>query len=338
MSQNNVLTDNKPPLVSICCLVYNHELYLKEALDSFLMQKTAFSFEVVIHDDASTDSSASIIKEYASKHPEIFKPLYQTENQKSKVKSGMNPRFNFPRAKGKYIAVCEGDDYWIDPYKLQKQVDFLEATPNLIATYHWQKVARFIDGAYVEQKAPKKGHGYINYNVTNVNHLFLNKVRLKSRTLLFRNIIDYSLFNVHFDGVAFGDVPLSYLLGQYGDFGFIDEEMAVYRLTGKGESTKGLKELGRLKFNVQHFKNWIEIWDRANNLYKYAYKKEAFSTVSSFYRVIFKNLPLRLQTLTHLLAYNHRRNLPLGMRLRRSFWIVKYFFKLVKQRLLAKLQ
>lgn len=128
--------ENSKPLVSICCLVYNHEDYLREALDSFLMQQTNFAFEVIIHDDASTDSSPDIIKEYASKYPKIFNPLYQTENQKSKVKSGMNPRFNYPRARGKYIALCEGDDYWIDPLKLQKQVDFLEANDRFVISCH----------------------------------------------------------------------------------------------------------------------------------------------------------------------------------------------------------
>ncbi|HET8886992.1 MAG TPA: glycosyltransferase [Salinimicrobium sp.] len=118
------------PVVSICCITYNHESYIEEALNGFLMQETDFPFEIVIHDDASTDNTANIIKEYEKKYPDLFRPIYQTENQKSKYKSGMNPRFNYPRAKGKYIALCEGDDYWTDPLKLQKQVDFLERHEN----------------------------------------------------------------------------------------------------------------------------------------------------------------------------------------------------------------
>lgn len=113
------------PLVSICTLVYNHEPYLRECFDGFLMQKTNFAFEVLVHDDASTDGSADIIREYSEKYPHIFKPIYQKENQYSKgVK--VSATFQFPRAKGKYIALCEGDDYWTDPLKLQKQVDILE--------------------------------------------------------------------------------------------------------------------------------------------------------------------------------------------------------------------
>lgn len=119
------MKNNTAPLVSICTLVYNHEPYLRECFDGFLMQKTDFAFEVLVHDDASTDNSAEIIREYTTKYPDIFKPIYQTENQYSRgVK--VNATFQYPRANGKYIAICEGDDYWIDPLKLQKQVDILE--------------------------------------------------------------------------------------------------------------------------------------------------------------------------------------------------------------------
>jgi glycosyltransferase involved in cell wall biosynthesis len=93
-----------------------------------MMQKTNFLFEVLVHDDASTDGTVDIIREYETKYPDIIKPIYQTENQYSKGIS-ISPTYQFPRAKGKYIALCEGDDYWTDPLKLQKQVDFLEANP-----------------------------------------------------------------------------------------------------------------------------------------------------------------------------------------------------------------
>jgi glycosyltransferase involved in cell wall biosynthesis len=90
------------------------------------MQKTSFDVEILIHDDASLDNTVDIIKLYQQKYPDIIKPIYQTENQYSKGQRGISLKYNFPRAKGKYIAMCEGDDYWTDPLKLQKQVDFLE--------------------------------------------------------------------------------------------------------------------------------------------------------------------------------------------------------------------
>lgn len=114
--------------VSVICNVYNHEKYLRDALEGFVMQRTVFPFEVLVHDDASTDHSADIIREYEEKYPQIIKPVYQTLNQYSRG-GGITRRFQLPRAKGKYIAMCEGDDYWTDPLKLQKQYNFMEAHP-----------------------------------------------------------------------------------------------------------------------------------------------------------------------------------------------------------------
>lgn len=113
------------PKVSICCLAFNHKQFIRKALDGFMMQETNFEFEVVIHDDASTDGTDQIIREYESKFPNIIKALYQTENQWKKGIRGSSVH-NFPRAAGKYIALCEGDDYWTDPKKLQRQADFLD--------------------------------------------------------------------------------------------------------------------------------------------------------------------------------------------------------------------
>ena len=125
---------DKEILVTVICLTYNHEKYIRECIDGFVMQKTNFAYEVIIHDDASTDNTAEIIKEYQQKYPDIIIPILQTENQYSK-KVPIGKTFIYPRAKGKYIALCEGDDYWIDPYKLQKQVDFLEDNPDYVLSH-----------------------------------------------------------------------------------------------------------------------------------------------------------------------------------------------------------
>mgnify|MGYP000825848659 FL=1 len=127
------MDDNKI-LVSIQCLVYNHEPYLRQCLDGFVMQKTNFCFEAIVHDDVSTDGSAAIIREYAEKYPDIIKPIYETENQYSKRDGSLFKIMN-AACKGKYIAMCEGDDYWIDPLKLQKQVDILESDDSVSMVY-----------------------------------------------------------------------------------------------------------------------------------------------------------------------------------------------------------
>lgn len=121
------------PLVSISCITYNHINYIREAIEGFLIQQTSFQIEILIHDDASTDGTADIIREYEQEYPELIFPIYQTENQYSK--GGMPDKINRERARGKYLAYCEGDDYWTDPLKLQKQVDFLEAHPEYSLSY-----------------------------------------------------------------------------------------------------------------------------------------------------------------------------------------------------------
>lgn len=128
------------PLVSICCITYNHAPFIRKCLDGFLMQETSFPYEILIHDDASTDGTDSIIKEYKLNYPNLIFPLYETENQYSKgfslSPSNMDIKFNYSRAKGKYIAYCEGDDYWTDPLKLQKQIDFMESHPDYSVCFH----------------------------------------------------------------------------------------------------------------------------------------------------------------------------------------------------------
>jgi len=122
------------PLVSVCCITYNHVSYISEAIDSFLMQETNFPFEILVYDDASTDGTEQIVLEYVEKYPGIIRAVIQTENQYSKV--GLKiANFLFSKAKGSYIALCEGDDYWTDRAKLQKQVQFLEDYPEYVITY-----------------------------------------------------------------------------------------------------------------------------------------------------------------------------------------------------------
>ena len=113
------------PLLTVETLAYNHAPYIRQCIEGILMQKTTFPFELLIHDDASPDGTADIIREYETRYPDIIKPIYQTENQNLK-KGHIADNILLSRTRGKYTAVCEGDDYWTDPLKLQKQVDFLE--------------------------------------------------------------------------------------------------------------------------------------------------------------------------------------------------------------------
>ena len=132
--------------VSVICNAYNHGKYIRDALNGFVMQKTDFRFEILIHDDASTDNTADIIREFEAEYPDKIKPIYQTENQYSK-NVWITDVYQLRRSKGKYIAICEGDDYWTDPDKLQKQYDALEAHPEIDICVHASTLVNASDGS-----------------------------------------------------------------------------------------------------------------------------------------------------------------------------------------------
>ncbi|MDX4012122.1 glycosyltransferase [Aliarcobacter skirrowii] len=122
------------PLVSICCAAYNHEEYIEETLKGFLMQECDFEYEILIHDDASTDKTAKIIRKYEKMYSNKIFPIYQTQNQYSQGKKYSD--LNYERVKGKYVAICEGDDCWIDKNKLAKQIKLMEANPTFGLCFH----------------------------------------------------------------------------------------------------------------------------------------------------------------------------------------------------------
>lgn len=122
--------------VSVCVITYNHAPYIRQCLDSLLMQQTDFQYEIIVNDDCSTDGTTDILREYEAKHPELIKPIYHEENQVQKGIYHIFSTFTFPKAQGQYLAMCEGDDYWTDPLKLQKQADFLDAHPSHSMVFH----------------------------------------------------------------------------------------------------------------------------------------------------------------------------------------------------------
>ena len=144
-SESQITSDWKlgvdSPVVSICCVTYNHERFVEDALEGFLKQETDFPFEILIYDDASTDKTADVVREYERKYPRIIKPIYQEENQFSRG-VGVSSTYNFPRARGKYIALCEGDDYWLDAHKLKKQVDVFSLYEDASMVFHHSYVLR----------------------------------------------------------------------------------------------------------------------------------------------------------------------------------------------------
>ena len=213
-------------LISINCITYNHEKYIADAIESFLMQKTFFKYEILIHDDASTDKTPEIIKSYEKKYPDIIKPIYQTENQHSK---GINVTFfNLKRALGKYIAMCEGDDYWTNPSKLQKQVEILETNTNIVATFH--KVEEVTPdkkkkGTYVEVPYSRDNN---EYDLRDIIRFDGGKIHVSS--LVYRKE-SFTNANVpkFFHDCKVGDLPMMLIFATKGNFLYIDDIMSCTR-------------------------------------------------------------------------------------------------------------
>ena len=232
IQQKNSEKMNKNPIVSICCLTYNHESYIRQCLDGFLMQQCDFDFEVLIHDDASTDGTQKIIKEYHEKFPHIIKPIFQKENQYSKG-VGVNRVYNFSRAIGKYIALCEGDDYWTDPLKLQKQVKILDNNPTIgISMGSFELLYQdtgFIKKAVNAQPNSKKDI----YTIED----YLSHPFSQTASFLFRNDL-YEIPEEKYRSVFAGDQFLVANIAKKSNIHFLWEPLSVYRVHTEGVSKK----------------------------------------------------------------------------------------------------
>ena len=190
------------------------------------MQKTCFRFEAIVHDDASTDGSAAIIREYAEKYPEIIKPIFETENQYSK-NDGSIRRIMNAHTHGKYVAMCEGDDYWTDPYKLQKQVDFLESHPDYVICSH--RFNQYIEDKKLLEEDDDKNFQGADYDLKN---LIGGKWLTQTLTLMFRRS---ALDLQHFESYGMSmDIILLYELLRNGKGYCLPDIMAVYRYHGGG--------------------------------------------------------------------------------------------------------
>lgn len=211
------------PLVSICCITYNHEKYIRDCIEGFFIQKTNFPVEILIFDDASEDRTQEIIREYASKHNNII-TFFQEENQWSKGKYGLID-WLFPNAKGKYIALCEGDDYWIDPYKLQKQVDILEAHPEYSMCFTARNVVNKANNLIRVER-----YGNKLYKTKDVVDSFIPS----TQTILMRNFSDLSHFLKKNNSHPSGDRLITYYCSLMGDIYYLDEITACYRESGEG--------------------------------------------------------------------------------------------------------
>lgn len=309
------------PLVEVLVATYNHERYIKNALDSILNQQTNFEFHIHIGEDCSQDKTREIVKEYKDKFPDKI-TLHLRDKNLGLQGPFSNGVLLYKNAKSKYLAILDGDDYWCDRKKLQKQVDFLEKHPECIACHTWHKIAEYDDsaGKYIERPAPKSGHGYNPGEVSTVEDIFANKLRVKSRTVIYRNQIDLPDW---FFKVPYGDVAISMIMGKKGDFGFIDEATAVYRKTSSGVSSRYKDKWGRYR----HQLNWIEIWEYGNNYHNNTYFNTARIQILKFYISIFEHYKYSFRVFVRLLYYAlFRSKLGVIKRFGIALRLVKYYF------------
>ena len=212
-------------MVSIRCATYNHVDYIRQCLDGFVKQKTNFRFEVIVHDDASTDGTTEIVREYAEKYPDIIKPMYEEKNQYSVNLRSMNERIN-SRLAGKYIAICEGDDYWIDPMKLQKQVDFLESNLDYSMCFHRARIENNLSVNYYLKCSDIEDREY------NPNELLL-QWKVPTASILARRQV-YEVKRIGGGRVLNGDLIFVLTSAKIGKIRGMSDVMSVYRIQGTG--------------------------------------------------------------------------------------------------------
>lgn len=229
---------NSPaPTVSVSITAFNHAPFLRNALESVLMQKTDFPIEILLGEDDSTDGTREIVKEYASMHPDRIRAFYHESAGKLRIKGRLTGRNNLAHnlnvARGKYIALLDGDDYWTDETKLARQVAQLESDPTLATSFHHASIVD-VTGAPMEREATIKT---IKERYT-LEEMIAGKYEAQTCTVLFRRSGLSPLPRWFFE-TPVGDFPLHVLNGQRGDFGFIDRPMSAYRMHAGGIWSQG---------------------------------------------------------------------------------------------------
>ena len=272
-------------LVSVCMITYNHEKYIAQAIDSVIMQKTNFDYEIVIGEDCSTDRTREIVLEYKTKHPDKIKLLLQEKNV------GMMQNFidTLKACSGKYIALLEGDDYWTDPNKLQEQVDFLEANPEYSMCFTARHIVDEINGI--------KRNEYYNKNIFTINDIVQNGFISGTQTTVFRNYKDLIYFLKKNSNHPVGDRLLNYYCSLMGNFYCINDITAVYSHNGLGVWSSIEEENRRLQaFN--NLCSFYELIGLEKNFYRLAY----FGMIN-FLNSIKQNIKRPLYVIRHIVKW-----------------------------------
>lgn len=247
------------PLVSVCMITYNHEFYIREAIEAVLMQKTNFPIELIVGEDCSTDNTRKIVREYEKKYPAIIVGQYPETNR------GMMENFTtvLQSARGKYIALCEGDDYWTDPLKLQKQVDFLEGNEEYGLIHTNNYVLYNGSGKIILNKTKSKydiKDGYVFEKIL-TGELSITTCTVLAKSSILLNLPDLDLINN--SNNLQGDLPRWLSLSNQSKVKYLDEPTAVYR-HNRGSASKSIYRLGKIKFQESSKRLRKEFAERYN--------------------------------------------------------------------------
>jgi glycosyltransferase involved in cell wall biosynthesis len=260
--------------VSVCVPAFNHEKYIGQMLDGALMQQTDFDFEIVIGDDASTDSTQSIIKDYISANPGRIRAFLHAENQgpsEPREFAGRNNVLGLLKAcKGEYVAMCEGDDYWTDPLKLQKQVDFLDTHPDYAICHHNAEVI-------YEDGSPCHFFNSPDQKLTStIVDILEDRWFMATASWMYRNYFLHNDFADWHAKAAAGDWAIMIQLAVRGKIGYIPEPMGIYR-----KHSAGLSHV-HADTNRKFWQNRKEMFEHVNQWLNYRYDETIKKTVTSY--------------------------------------------------------
>ncbi len=283
--------DINTPVVSICSTAYNLESCIAEAIDSFLMQETNFPFEILLRDDCSTDKTAEIIKEYASRYPQLIKPVYEKENTYSQ---GIKPMLQLIKiAKGKYIATCDADDYWTDTLKLQKQVDFLLKNPLYYGCFHDCMII------YEGEKSNQKQHLRIgNRKIAEEVDLIsiIDENNIDSSSIMFRNFIGE--IPKYWIKTSKDDYALMVLIAEQGKIKYLPEVMSAYRIHD-GSIWSSQNQMHKEKENIKFYTLLQEHFTNDSHALKAITRKRKYVYYSISRKFVYKKQ--RLKSLYYIL-------------------------------------
>ena len=323
-----------PPLVSICCVTYNHADTVARALDGFLAQQADLPIEILVHDDASTDGTPDILRAYAARYPDVVKPLFETENQYRKG-TAMDATFNFPRATGAYIALCEGDDYWTDPHKLQKQVDCLRAHPG--CTFCFTN-ATVLDGSgkaperpflpYYPEEAAYYTPATREYDLAEITRLSF----LPTASFLFpREALARVPAELLLAPCPYGDLRLKLLLTAAGRAVYLHAFTCVYRLNAQGSAMAawGAESVQKTRLRCEQTLAMLRGVDGFSGG---RYREALSRLMDAQYRVLLEAAPSR-KLLHDPDAARVYRSLPVVRRIKFHLktWLPEKWFRFLKQ-------